>query len=146
MAQQKIEEQRAKAEILDQKRVSLELEKKVLAKWSSDTHIIAALLKDFEREMSDFGVQLGCQSEGPQEGAIAVLKIAGRVSGREVYASFNVAPGGEVNLVRQGPKFPSVQVVFHEPPAGSVMTADKLTYEAMLMDLIENYVSNEGWV
>ena len=106
-------------------------------KWAADTHVIEAILKDFEQKMSGIDLHLTFQSAGQQGSESAVGRIIGSVSGKEIEITLNVHPNGEIHTFASGPKHPNIQIEFVSPPAFSVLSADKAQYEAVILDYIE---------
>jgi hypothetical protein len=106
-------------------------------KWAEDTHIIADILKDFEQKMAAMKLQLRFQDVGQQGTTIAVGRIFGRVSGRELQLTLNVQPSGEIHVFRGGPTVGAHQVQSTSPVAFSVLTANRAQYESLILDAIE---------
>jgi hypothetical protein len=116
---------------------------KSLKKWTDDTSIIADILKDFEQKMGEF-LQLRFRDMGQQGTAIAVGRIFGRVSGRDLQLTLNVYPNGEIHIFREGPKAGSAGVAPLPFPVltasrlpFTVLTANREQYESVILDAIE---------
>ena len=108
----------------------------VRQKWVADTDIIAEILKDFEKKMSDLGLRLTFQDAGQKGDALAVGRISGRISGSDLQVTLNVQPTGEIHAF-QGPKVGHISTQFTSPSKLSVLTADRAQYEALILDFIE---------
>jgi hypothetical protein len=109
---------------------------RVKEKWTTDTYMIAEILKDFEQKMSVVGVQLTFQDAGQKGTALAVGHITGRVSGSELQFTLSVEPAGEIHAFR-GPKAGHIHAQFTSPSKVSVLTAGRAQYEALILDFIE---------
>ena len=109
---------------------------RVRQKWAADTHIIAEILKDFEQKMTALGLELVFQDAGQKGDVLAVGRIGGRISGRDLKVTLDVYPTGEINAF-QGPLAGHVASQFTSPSKLSVLTADRSQYEALILDFIE---------
>jgi len=72
-------------------------------KWVADTHVIEAILKDFEQKLSGLDLHLTFQNAGQQRSILAVGRIMGSVSGKEIEVTLNVHPNGEIHTIASGP-------------------------------------------
>lgn len=104
----------------------------VAKKWAADTHVIAAILKDFEQKMSDLNVHLAFQDEGQQGAMLAVGRVTGRVSGHDLSVTFHVDPNGEIHIFSLSP----LRIFNFRGPV-SVLSADKALYEDLILNFIE---------
>jgi hypothetical protein len=126
----KAQETNAAERCKDQLTKHIEIMQQLRKKWAKDTHIIADILRDFEQKMVDIKVQLQFQDVGQQGTTIAVGRIFGHVSGRELQLTLNVHPNGEIHVFRAGAGTHHVQFT-------SVLTADRAQYESLILDEIE---------
>jgi hypothetical protein len=108
----------------------------VRRKWTTDTKIIAEVLRDFEQKMSALELQLIFEDEDQKGDAIAGGRIFGHVTGQELQVTLTVDPTGEVRAF-QGPKTGHIAVQFASPSKLSVLTADRAQYESLILDFIE---------
>jgi hypothetical protein len=134
------EERKKQAE--DQLKKHPDLQKS-LKKWEEDTLTIRDILRDFQQKMADF-LHLDFRDVGQQGTAIAVGRIFGRVSGRDLQLTLNVYPNGEIHVFREGPKAGSVGVTPIPFPVltasrlpFTVLTANREQYESIILDAIE---------
>lgn len=120
----------------DQSNERQEMAERVMQKWTADTYVIAEILKDFEQKMSALELQLMFQDAGQKGDALAVGRISGRISGRDLQVTLNVHPNGEIHAF-QGPKAGHISSQFTSPAKLSVLTADRPQYEALILDFVE---------
>jgi hypothetical protein len=120
----------------DQSNERQETAERVVQKWSTDTYVIAEILKDFEQKMSTLGLQLTFQDAGRKGDALAVGHISGRISGRDLQVTLNVHSNGDIHAF-QGPKAGHISSQFTSPSKLSVLTADRSQYEALILDFVE---------
>ena len=113
-----------------------ETAERVMQKWTADTYVIAEILKDFERAMSALELQLTFQDADQKGDALAVGRISGRISGRDLQVTLNVHPNGEIHAF-QGPKAGHISSQFTNPSKLSVLTADRSQYEALILDFVK---------
>jgi hypothetical protein len=78
----------------DQSNERQETAERVKQKWTADTYVIAEILKDFEQKMSALELQLTFQDAGQKGNALAVGRISGRISGRDLQVTLNVHLNG----------------------------------------------------
>jgi hypothetical protein len=109
---------------------------RVRRKWSADTKIMAEILTDFEQKMLPLGLKLMFEDEGQKGDSIAGGRIFGHVTEQELQVTLTVDPTGEVRAF-QGPKAGHIAVQFASPSKLSVLTADRVQYESLILDFIE---------
>jgi hypothetical protein len=107
----------------------------------ADTHVIEAILKDFEQKLSGLDLHLTFQNAGQQRSILAVGRIMGSVSGKEIEVTLNVHPNGEIHTIASGPKYPNIQIEFVRPLSRCcplIRHNTKHSYSILLSALLED--------
>ena len=129
---------REKKRAQEQTEQQQQLVARIREKWRSDTHLIAAILKDFEQKLAELQVQLVFQDRASAHGeTIAVGSIAGHVTGNDLQLTLNVHPNGHMLVFKEGAKIDHMQIPLLSPKTVSVLTADRDQYENLILDYIE---------